>query len=165
MYAGKKPPHIEGIKVWRFNVKKKIPVLFILSALCVFVGPVSLSAQTNTSAKASVEIRNVTTGGGTVHIDVFGEAAFRANTPDMEFRFEPAASIIKAELSLPAGEYVIAVYQDTNDNNELDSNLFGFPKEPFGMSNWNGGLPGSFDKRKVVIHGDSMEPVIIGLRK
>jgi uncharacterized protein (DUF2141 family) len=146
-------------------MRKKISVLFILAALWVFAGPVSLSAQTDRSIKVSVEIRNVTTGGGTVHIDVFGEAAFRANTPDMEFRFEPATSIIRAELSLPAGEYVIAVYQDTNGNNDLDSNLFGFPKEPFGMTNWNGGLPGSFDKRKVVIHNDSIEPVIIGLRK
>jgi uncharacterized protein (DUF2141 family) len=81
----------------------------------------------------------------------------------MEFRFEPAAAIRIVEVSLPAGEYAMVVYQDTNGNNELDSGLFSIPKEPFGITNWNGGLPGSFDKRKVAIRDNSV--VIIGLRK
>jgi uncharacterized protein (DUF2141 family) len=146
-------------------MRTKISVLFLLSVFWVLTEPVSLFAQTNTAARVSVEIHNVTTGGGTVHIGVFGRAAFRTDTPDREFRFEPAATILSVELSLPAGEYVMEVYQDTNGNNELDSGLFGIPKEPFGLTNWNGGLPGSFDQRKVAIRNDSVEPIIIGLRK
>jgi uncharacterized protein (DUF2141 family) len=146
-------------------MRRKISIFFFLTAFWVFAEPISLSAQANTLVKVSVEIRNVTTGDGTVHIGVFGETAFRTDTPDMEFRFEPAAAILSVALPLPAGEYVMVVYQDTNGNNELDSGLFGLPKEPFGITHWNGGLPGSFDKRKVVIHDSSIVPIIIGLRK
>jgi len=38
-------------------------------------------------------------------------------------------------ISLPAGEYAVAVFQDLNDNEELDKNLVGIPKEPFGFTN------------------------------
>jgi uncharacterized protein (DUF2141 family) len=145
-------------------MRRKISFLLLLPALWVFAEPLPLFAQTNTPLRVSVEIRNVTAGGGTVHIGVFGEAAYKINTPDMEFFFEPAAPVLRAKLSLPAGEYVLVVYQDANGNGELDSGLFGLPKEPFGLSNWTGGLPGSFTKRKVLIRGNSAEPVIIGLR-
>ncbi|CAH0994075.1 hypothetical protein EMA8858_00182 [Emticicia aquatica] len=43
----------------------------------------------------------------------------------------------EATLSLtdiPTGEYALAVYQDLNGNKQLDTNIIGFPKEPFGFS-------------------------------
>ena len=36
---------------------------------------------------------------------------------------------------IPAGEYAIASFWDENDNGELDTRLFGIPKERVGMSN------------------------------
>ena len=36
---------------------------------------------------------------------------------------------------LPAGDYAVKLYHDENDNNELDSNMFGIPKEGYGFSN------------------------------
>ncbi len=45
---------------------------------------------------------------------------------------------------LPAGEYAVKLYHDANDNNELDSNMFGIPKEGYGFSN-NGGRFGPSD--------------------
>ncbi len=38
-------------------------------------------------------------------------------------------------LSLPAGEYAIALFQDLNENGALDSNILGIPSEPYGFSN------------------------------
>jgi uncharacterized protein (DUF2141 family) len=35
---------------------------------------------------------------------------------------------------IPAGEYALAIYQDSNGNKKLDTNLVGYPKEPFGFS-------------------------------
>ncbi|WP_435354316.1 DUF2141 domain-containing protein [Emticicia sp. SJ17W-69] len=35
---------------------------------------------------------------------------------------------------IPTGEYALAIYQDSNGNKKLDTNLVGFPKEPFGFS-------------------------------
>jgi uncharacterized protein (DUF2141 family) len=145
-------------------MRKKNFVLFHLFVLVVWPGVMALSAQTNTSVPVRVEVHHVSVGGGTVHIGVFGKTAFKTDTPDEEFRLESTASVISADLPLPPGEYVMVVYQDTNGNDELDSGLFGFPKEPFGISNWNGGLPGSFDKRKVIVDGAMTEPLRINLR-
>ncbi len=36
---------------------------------------------------------------------------------------------------LKSGTYGIALYHDQNENEELDTNLFGAPNEPFGFSN------------------------------
>lgn len=35
---------------------------------------------------------------------------------------------------LPEGTYAVAVYCDENKNQQLDKNLFGIPKEPYGFS-------------------------------
>lgn len=36
---------------------------------------------------------------------------------------------------LPNGEYALAVFHDKNENNLLDTNWLGIPKEPIGFSN------------------------------
>jgi len=36
---------------------------------------------------------------------------------------------------LPYGQYAVAVFQDMNGNEKLDTNVFGVPKEPYGFSN------------------------------
>jgi uncharacterized protein (DUF2141 family) len=35
---------------------------------------------------------------------------------------------------VPAGTWAVLAYQDENGNNELDRNLIGIPKEPYGFS-------------------------------
>ncbi len=36
---------------------------------------------------------------------------------------------------VPHGRYAFIIYQDVNENDEIDSNFIGWPKEPFGFSN------------------------------
>lgn len=36
---------------------------------------------------------------------------------------------------MPYGTYTAAIFHDVNDNEELDKNIFGVPKEPYGFSN------------------------------
>lgn len=38
-------------------------------------------------------------------------------------------------VELPAGEWAVAITQDTNNNDRLDKNLMGIPTEPFAFSN------------------------------
>ncbi len=47
---------------------------------------------------------------------------------------------------LPVGKYAVSVFQDTNQNGEIDTNFIGFPKEPIGASNLKGLGKPSFDK-------------------
>lgn len=36
---------------------------------------------------------------------------------------------------IPKGEYAISFFHDENDNNKMDTNFFGIPKEDYGCSN------------------------------
>jgi uncharacterized protein (DUF2141 family) len=71
-----------------------------------------------------------------------------------------AADIIDTSLEftieLPEGEYAISLYHDVNDNNTLDTGLFGIPTEGYGFSNNVKGLMGapSFEKSKFSLTED-----------
>ncbi|WP_020527497.1 DUF2141 domain-containing protein [Flexithrix dorotheae] len=76
------------------------------------------------------------------------------------------SNILKINISeLPAGYYAISIFHDVNDNDELDKNFIGIPKEPFGFSNNVLGKfgPPSFANAKVKV-GSGQEPVVIELR-
>jgi uncharacterized protein (DUF2141 family) len=62
------------------------------------------------------------------------------------------------------GDYAISVMHDANENDELDSNAFGIPKEGFGFSNDAMGMfgPPSFEKAKFNFTGKSQ--VVITLK-
>ncbi len=67
---------------------------------------------------------------------------------------------------LPAGEYAISLFHDINDNEELDTNIMGIPKEPFGFSNDAMGMFGapSFKDSKFVIPPDGNKKISITLK-
>jgi len=66
-------------------------------------------------------------------------------------------------VDLPAGTYAIKLFQDENENGQIDMNTQGIPIEPYGFSN-NGGSfgPPSFDGAKVVV--DKATEIEIQLR-
>lgn len=50
------------------------------------------------------------------------------------------AKIIDAKVTVslkdvPAGVYAVSAFHDANDNKKMDTNFFGIPKEPIGISN------------------------------
>ena len=49
--------------------------------------------------------------------------------------FEVTGSTVQGILRLPYGTYGISVFHDQDSNGELNTNLFGIPKEPVGFSN------------------------------
>jgi uncharacterized protein (DUF2141 family) len=36
---------------------------------------------------------------------------------------------------IPPGEYAVSAFHDVNNNKKMDTNFFGIPKEPIGISN------------------------------
>lgn len=60
---------------------------------------------------------------------------------------------IKVVFELPTGKYAVSVIHDENENDELDSGLFGIPKEGFGFANDAMGTlgPPSFEKASIII--------------
>jgi uncharacterized protein (DUF2141 family) len=63
---------------------------------------------------------------------------------------------------LPHGFYAIKVFHDINDNNELDVNFMGIPKEPYGFSNNARGRfgPPSWEDSRFEIKEDSLTVTI-----
>lgn len=139
---------------------KKV-VLFI--ALMFFIPAFSQTGNTKT---ITVEIHQVIAKGGTVYISVsLSEEAYKKRKPDQSFTCEPSDSIKKAEITVPTGYCVINAYQDSNGNGKCDNNLIGIPKEPVGITNWDGkGVPGSFEKLKVNIT-DKTQTIRINLHQ
>lgn len=43
--------------------------------------------------------------------------------------------IIKSFTDIPEGDYALVVFHDENNNKKLDVNIFGIPKEGYGVSN------------------------------
>ena len=102
---------------------------------------------------AVIRISGVTVGGGSVYVAVFSnERDFEEDRHFAEFTLDAAGTTISQALALPAGEYVVSVYQDSNSNGKLDTAIFGIPKEPFGFTNYSSGIPGNFQKLKILVN-------------
>ena len=72
-----------------------------------------------------------------------------------EFKITPEISNVTFETQLPDGEYLVMLVQDINDNGKLDTSFIGMPKEPVGLSNYDGkGIPGKFKKHKFSVTED-----------
>ena len=89
------------------------------------------------TAQLMVEITNLSKSGGTLRVALYKPGPkFGNTTPDFYRNIvigHPGSR--KVAFEVPPGTYAIAVYHDLNDNNKLDRNLIGYPKEPFGFSN------------------------------
>ena len=113
----------------------------------------------------TVEITNVTINGGQVILAIFtNPEEFRKEEPGIIFVLPDNSTVISRELTLPHGEYVVTAFQDSNNNNTMDFGLFGIPKEPFGISNYEGkGFPSrNFDRQKITVNGTTRK-INIGL--
>jgi len=130
------------------RVFKKMVAVFSLLAITA-----SAFSQADNLKTITVEINHVLVNGGTVYVSAsLSDEAYKKQKPDVMLECEPSDSVIKAEMSLPTGDCVINVYQDRNGNGKCDKNLLGIPKEPVGITNWDGkGVPGNFAKLKVGI--------------
>lgn len=125
---------------------KKIIFLFLVS--------VNLFSQ---EFKINLQINNVKQNKGKIFIAVYNKAeSYKKQVPDIPIIIESKTNPLSIELSIPKGDYVFSVFQDINNNNKLDTNLVGMPKEPVGISNFDGkGIPGSFKKLNMKIDKDT----------
>jgi uncharacterized protein (DUF2141 family) len=112
----------------------------------------------------TLEFTGVKINGGDVYVAVYDSAeSVKNDQPYSKFKLEPVSATISTQTQLKEGYYRIMVFQDENGNGELDTGLFGIPKEPFGISNYNGrGIPGNFEKLKLWI-GQGADRISINL--
>ncbi|NRB52627.1 MAG: DUF2141 domain-containing protein [Saprospiraceae bacterium] len=77
-------------------------------------------------------------GKGTILIAVYGSEADFDNNENAVAQGKVVVNKIGSYQTtltdIPSGKYVIALFQDVNDNGKLDSNFLGIPKEPYAFS-------------------------------
>lgn len=64
--------------------------------------------------------------------------------------------------AVPFGTYAVRLYHDENDNGELDTNVFGVPREAYGFSNNARGRfgPPNFEEAAFTVESDSLSLTI-----
>ncbi len=102
----------------------------------------------------TINFSGFTPNEGTINIIVISEenTKNKGSEPFFTDTFDATTADITYTMTMPEGYYFISVFQDLNENEELDLSLIRIPKEPIGMSNYDfSGIPGGFDKQKVYV--------------
>ncbi len=104
-------------------------MIYLLSILMIW--------QINQSGELVVEVKGIDKIKGNIRValynvekDFLSDKTFKA----LEERVDGKICTIKFA-DVPYGTYAISVYHDENENGELDTGLFGIPKEGYGFSN------------------------------
>lgn len=101
------------------------------------IAALALAGPATAETVVVVTIEDVRSEDGALLVEVLdSEAAWKDEAPPLAQRVVPPVTPATTfELALVPGAYGIRVYQDVDDDRELDTNAFGLPREPFGFSN------------------------------
>lgn len=115
--------------------KKLSPQFWLVCASSVIMGVVTMPERDT----LTVYVENIKDAKGKIKLVLFkDEAGFPDNVQGGVMTLEqPAkAGMLKTQFKdLTEGEYALAVFQDWNEDNKLNTNYFGIPSEPFACSN------------------------------
>jgi len=102
----------------------------------------------------TIEINGVVVNGGLVYVSVYSnENDYKNETAFADFIVQADNTVLTHILDLPEGEYVVSVFQDTNGDKNLNTGIFGIPKEPIGKTNYNlKGAPPPFQELKAPVN-------------
>ncbi len=114
---------------------------YLIIFLSLFMMTIAIStalagqAQIN-SSDLSIHITGFDNSKGVAKVAlVNSKENYKADTPFKGFNFEIINNEVIKTITLPYGEYAVKVFHDENGNNELDTRIFGIPKERYGFSN------------------------------
>lgn len=100
----------------------------------------ALACAGSASAQVQLEIEGLAAASGSIFVSVYdspdewlGDNTLLTREVDIESARD--GELVKVTLDLPAGDYALSIFYDVNDNDELDSNWIGIPKEPVALSN------------------------------
>jgi len=129
---------------------KKYILLFLL--VCVL----AIGGFANDTIRFALEITGINVNQGQIYVKIYSnDRDYKNDIPYAVYVLESTSQSIVYSFDILEGEYLIALFQDTNNNGKLDTNFLGFPTEPVGLSNYSGGIPGGFNKQKIPINNNS----------
>ena len=141
---------------------KKITLLVLMQIVCVLSLTAEKAIKQN---KLKIEITNVASEDGQIILAIYNSAEnYDKRIAFQEVKIQPKVDSVIFETNVPDGEYLVMLVHDININGKLDTSFIGMPKEPVGLSNYDGkGIPGKFKKHKFSVKDDTS--IIIPLRK
>jgi len=108
------------------------------------------------TTRFTLEITGINVNQGQIYVKLYtNEKDYRSDIPYAAYVLESTGQSVVYSFDILQGEYLIALFQDTNNNGKLDTNFLGFPTEPVGLSNYSGGIPGGVKKHKIPINNNS----------
>jgi uncharacterized protein (DUF2141 family) len=113
--------------------KMKIKITLATLTCAVFLFGFKLKTE---NPKLLVQINKVKKK-GTLYISVCSKSSEWSDNGMYTFKYEPVLgqqNTLEID-SIPNGTYAIAMYQDINGNEKLDTNFLGIPTEPYAFSN------------------------------
>ncbi|MDB5748117.1 MAG: hypothetical protein JWP72_2965 [Massilia sp.] len=87
-----------------------------------------------TAATVEVRVSGVSGARGNVSVAVCDKERFLKQCAYSASAPAQAGETIVVVKDVPPGTWAVLAYQDENNNGELDRNLIGMPKEPYGFS-------------------------------
>ena len=132
---------------------KKILLLLLIQIVC---GLSLIAQEAVTESKLTVEITNVTSKEGQIILAIYNSSEnYDKRIAFQEVKLLPEVDTVTFETNVPDGEYLVMLVHDLNANGKLDTSFIGMPKEPVGLSNYDGkGIPGKFKKHKFTVSED-----------
>jgi uncharacterized protein (DUF2141 family) len=141
---------------------KKIVLLLLIQIVC---GIFLFAEETAEEKKLTVQITNVTSEEGQIILAIYNSSEnYDKRIAFQEVKLKPEIDTVIFETNVPDGEYLVMLVHDINNNGKLDTSFIGMPKEPVGLSNYDGkGIPGKFKKHKFSVNENT--GIIIPLKK
>ena len=141
---------------------KKIVLLLLIQIVC---GIFLFAEETAEEKKLTVQITNVTSEEGQIILAIYNSSEnYDKRIAFQEVKLKPEIDTVIFETNVSDGEYLVMLVHDINNNGKLDTSFIGMPKEPVGLSNYDGkGIPGKFKKHKFSVNENT--EIIIPLRK
>lgn len=131
--------------------------IFLFTSILIFSLQI-IKAQ-NETFTLTVEIFGLKNNTGKVFLAIFdNEETFLKTNKEVNGRsviIENNKAMAQFK-GLKKGEYALSLFHDKNNNNMLDKNLIGIPKEPYAFSNNATGIfgPPSFKDSKINLNAD-----------
>ena len=116
------------------NQMKKL--LFITAF--IFNGMLLLQAQNQETVDLTIEISGMETDKGKVFVALYNSEKIFLKSSKATKGTSTTVKDGKAVAhfkGIKKGEYAVSLFHDENENNKMDTKIFGIPKEPYGFSN------------------------------
>jgi uncharacterized protein (DUF2141 family) len=135
----------------------------VLILIIIFSRIFSTSAQENETFDLTVEVNGIKNNQGKIFIAIYDSEETFLNKESgiiAEIKDKKSTGIFKG---LKKGTYAVSFFHDENNNQKMDTKIFGIPKEPYGFSNGASGFMGPPKFKDAKFNLDSNRKITVNI--